>query len=70
MHGQPRELPSRLAPGRPTDVCTSRFCTCCSNLSITADTFCRSMLLRALSRALVTCAMFLVTWHRGWRSKG
>lgn len=23
----------------PTDVCTSRFCTCCSNLSITADTF-------------------------------
>lgn len=80
MHGRPRELPSRLAPGRPTDVCTSRFCTCCSNLSITADTFCRSMLLRALSRALVTCAMFLVTWHgaverqqdegKGWRPPG
>lgn len=44
-----------------TAVCTSRFCTCCSNLSITAETFCRSMVLSARSRALVTCAMFFVT---------
>lgn len=48
-----------------TDVWTSRFWTCCSNLSITAETFCRSMELRALSKAFVTWAMFFVTcWNR------
>lgn len=68
MHGNQKPPSRRTAHlpghGRPTEVCTSRFCTCCSNLSITADTFCKSMLLSARSRALVTCAMFLVTWHR------
>lgn len=59
--GREQTRPSPAHLGARTDVCTSRFCTCCSNLSITAETFCRSMVLSARSRALVTCAMFLVT---------
>ena len=62
--GREQMRPSPAHLGLRTDVCTSRFCTCCSNLSITAETFCRSMVLSARSRALVTCAMFLVTWQR------
>lgn len=44
-----------------TEVWTSRFWTWLSNLSMTAETFWRSMEFRALSRALVTWPMFLVT---------
>uniref|UniRef100_A0A6B0U9R2 Secreted protein n=1 Tax=Ixodes ricinus TaxID=34613 RepID=A0A6B0U9R2_IXORI len=44
-----------------TAVLTSRSSNCCSNFSMTADTFCRSIELMALSSALTTPAMFLVT---------
>lgn len=57
MFHQQLEFPVRL-----TEVWTSRFWTWLSNLSMTAETFCRSMEPRALSRALVTWPILLVTW--------
>ncbi len=46
-----------------TDVLTSRSSNCDSNLSITAEIFCNSIELMALSKDLTTEPMFLATWN-------